>query len=125
MSSSPPPLGELEQSGGSGGSSEGAAGGESRASGVLDGLLSTEPADRPEPDRHPAVEHVRIGIKKFLNGVTSADMGRGTTAAENFLLAALAMSGISDDSGDEGDEMPDSADVADVGPRPEPPGPEP
>jgi hypothetical protein len=81
---------------------------------VMNGLLETEPADEPAPGRDDTIEHVRIGLKKFLNGMLDgADMGRGRTAAEDFALAAINTVDDSADGGAEGGGG-GGADVADV-----------
>jgi len=80
---------------------------------VTSGLLETEPADEPAPERDDSVEYARIGLKKFLNGLLdSGEIGRGRTAAEDFGLAALASidsggGGEDDDPGGDGFADPD------------------
>lgn len=101
-----------ETSGEGPGPDPGAGSSRSLTSRVMNGLLETEPADEPAPGRDDTIEHLRIGLKKLLNGMLDgADMGRGRTAAEDFGLAAIYSiddSADSDDSGGGG-----GADVAD------------
>lgn len=91
---------------------------------VINGLLSTDPPEEPSLGKDKAIEHLRIGLKKFLNGALGADMGAGRTAAEDFGLAAIH--GLSGDDGSDSDS--DSApsgvstdDLAGAGPPPEGP----
>jgi len=94
---------------------------------VMNGLLSTEPADEPAFDRPREVEHVRIGVKKFLNGLLdSAEIGRGRTALEDFALAGIHALGPDDGDGDDETAAVDGLDNTDVddrlddaGPRPD------
>lgn len=101
---------------------DGAGGGWSKR--VMNGLLSTEPADEPAFDRPREVEYVRIGVKKFLNGLLdSAEIGRGRTALEDFALAGIHAMGPGDSGDSDETAEVDGLDEADpldeAGPRPD------